>query len=126
VIPPRGRSYPAPPRRGAGGNAAAPSPADNPNYVGKIVVDSSPRQEMLNALRVSDWPTWGCEESEFPWHYDRTESCYVLQGSAVVTPDVVHGADEVVICAGDFCIFPRGMSCTWRVTAPIQKHYSFE
>ncbi len=27
--------------------------------------------------------------------------------------------------AGDMATFPAGMSCTWDVKAPIEKHYNF-
>jgi len=31
----------------------------------------------------------------------------------------------VEIEAGDYVIFPAGMSCTWDVTEAIDKHYNF-
>jgi len=34
--------------------------------------------------------------------------------------------EEVTIEPGDFIIFPKGLSCHWRVLKPIRKHYSFE
>lgn len=74
------------------------------------------------ALGVSRWPTWGCEVSNFPWSYDSTETCYVLKGRVVVTPD---GGPAVEIAAGDMATFPSGMSCTWDVKEPILKHYNF-
>ena len=32
-------------------------------------------------------PTWGCEVSSFPWSYDASETCLLLEGQVLVTPD---------------------------------------
>jgi uncharacterized cupin superfamily protein len=60
--------------------------------------------------------------SKFPWHYDAEETCYILEGEVVVTPD---GGEEVTVGEGDLVTFPEGMSCTWEVRKPIRKHYRF-
>ena len=57
----------------------------------------------------------------FPGHTVK-ESCYILDGKVIITTD--H--EEVTIELGDFIIFPKGLSCRWRVLKPIRKHYSFE
>jgi uncharacterized cupin superfamily protein len=45
---------------------------------------------------VRSWPTWGCEVSRFPWSYSENETCYVIEGHVIVTPD---GEDNcVVLC----------------------------
>jgi uncharacterized cupin superfamily protein len=77
---------------------------------------------LIHKRRVFDWGTWGCGVSKFPWHYDSTESCYVLEGKVTVTPE---NGEAVTIGKGDFVTFPAGMSCTWDVHEPIQKHYMF-
>lgn len=33
------------------------------------------------------WPTWGCGVSKFPWTYSDTETCYITEGTVVVTPE---------------------------------------
>ena len=34
--------------------------------------------------------------------------------------------EEIVnIRPGDFVIFPKGLSCTWTVSKPVRKYYSF-
>ena len=88
-----------------------------------IHVEHNPEQSKLKSLGVSDWAIWTKEASEFPWQYDAQETCYVLEGDVVVTPD---GGDPVEIGKGDLVTFPRGMSCTWKVRQPIKKHYRFE
>ncbi|HEY6838679.1 MAG TPA: cupin domain-containing protein, partial [Geobacteraceae bacterium] len=60
--------------------------------------------------------------SEFPWTYGMSETCYFLDGEAVVTPE---GGEPVCIGKGDLVIFPVGMSCTWHVQRPVRKHYRF-
>ncbi|HOK78353.1 MAG TPA: cupin domain-containing protein, partial [Verrucomicrobiota bacterium] len=37
-----------------------------------------PTQQELNSLGVSSWPIWTCGVSTFDWHYDETETCYLL------------------------------------------------
>lgn len=72
---------------------------------------------------VRDWPIWTCEASEFPWTYDSMEECLLLEGEVEVTPD---GGQPVSFGAGDFVTFPKGMSCFWKVTKPVRKHYDFK
>eukprot|EP01025_Chloroclados_australasicus_P046209 TRINITY_DN5098_c0_g1_i1.p2 TRINITY_DN5098_c0_g1~~TRINITY_DN5098_c0_g1_i1.p2 ORF type:complete len:128 (-),score=15.51 TRINITY_DN5098_c0_g1_i1:341-724(-) len=90
--------------------------------VSGITVDSNPSQEKLQSIGVFSWPTWGSPVDKFPWTYDDDETCYVLEGEVVVTPD---GGEPVEIKKGDFATFPKGMSCTWDVKKAISKHYKF-
>ena len=75
----------------------------------------------LDNMGILNWPIWTCEVSEFPWKYDAEESCLILEGEV----HVAAGSDTVQIKAGDFVIFPKGLSCVWKVTKPIRKHYQF-
>ena len=67
-------------------------------------------------------PTWGCEVSEFDWHYDSEESCILVEGEVTVTYD----GESVSFGAGDYVTFPKGLSCVWKVTKPVKKHYIFK
>ena len=67
-------------------------------------------------------PTWQCGVSKFDWHYDSSETCMLIDGRVSVTYD----GGSVSFGAGDYVIFPRGLSCVWDVTAPVKKHYIFE
>jgi uncharacterized cupin superfamily protein len=87
-----------------------------------IKVEHNPSEEQLASLGVTRWPIWEKETSEFPWHYADQETCYVLEGEVTVTPD---GGEPVLIQAGDLATFPEGMSCTWKITRDIRKHYRF-
>ncbi len=81
-----------------------------------------PDEALLDGHDVRSWPIWTCEASEFPWTYDARETCYILEGEVTVTPD---GGEPVTVGQGDLVTFPEGMSCTWKVTRPIRKHYRF-
>lgn len=89
----------------------------------QIQVTRTPDAQQLNELGVYDWPIWEKEASSFPWHYDARETCYLLAGDVVVTPD---GGEPVHIQAGDLVSFPAGMDCTWQIRAAVRKHYRFE
>ena len=68
------------------------------------------------------YPTWECEPSEFPWTYDDKEICLMVEGQVTVTTD----EGEVSFGAGDLVCFPAGLSCTWKVTERVRKHYTFK
>jgi uncharacterized cupin superfamily protein len=81
-----------------------------------------PGEEELKTLGVRYWPVWEKEVSEFLWEYDMEEVCFILSGGATITPET---GDTVTIVPGDLVTFPVGIKCTWRITAPIRKHYDF-
>lgn len=37
--------------------------------------------------KLKNNPTWGCEISEFDWHYDSEEICWLTEGEVTVTYD---------------------------------------
>ncbi|KAG7552621.1 hypothetical protein ISN45_Aa06g032190 [Arabidopsis thaliana x Arabidopsis arenosa] len=89
-----------------------------------ITIQKNPPESKLTQLGVRNWPKWGCPPSKFPWTYSAKETCYLLEGKVKVYP---NGSDEgVEIEAGDFVVFPKGMSCTWDVSVAVDKHYQFE
>ena len=77
----------------------------------------------LDAKGVFDWPIWEKEVSRFPWRYDADEACYILDGEAAITPGDARAA--VTVRAGDYVVFPVGLSCVWDITVAIRKHYNF-
>ncbi len=91
--------------------------------IADILVEHNPSPAKLDVMGVYDWPVWTKEVSTFPWSYDSKETCYVLEGEVVVTP---NGGQPVTIKRGDLAIFPAGMSCTWDIKAPIRKHYEID
>ena len=89
----------------------------------EITIEHNPSEERLEDLGVSSWPIWVKEASEFPWQYDAQETCYLLEGEVVVTPD---NGEPVEINKGDLVTFPKGMKCRWEIRKDVRKHYIFE
>ena len=86
----------------------------------RIVVTKPAKQE-LQKLGVTKWPIWTCEVSQFDWHYDDRETCYILEGSVVVT----GGGQTAEFGKGDLVVFPKGLDCVWDVRSAVRKHYKF-
>lgn len=87
-----------------------------------IIIERNPSGKRLEALGVFDWPIWEKEVSAFPWSYDAEETCYLLEGRVVVTPD---GGEPVQFGAGDLVVFPVGLRCSWNISKAVRKHYRF-
>ena len=77
-------------------------------------------EEKLKELGVASWSIWEKEVSKFPLDFGMTESAYLLEGEIHVTP---QGGEKVVIKAGDFVVFPKGMKSQWEVVKQLKKHY---
>lgn len=88
----------------------------------EIKVMNNPPRELLEGLGVERWPIWEHEAATFPWSYDSEETCLLLEGEVVVTPD---GGEPVSFGAGDLVTFPAGISCTWEIRRAVRKHYTF-
>jgi len=71
---------------------------------------------------MSTKPVWGCGVSEFDWYYDSEETCLLLEGEVTISFE----GGSVSIVAGDYVVFPKGLSCVWKVSKPVQKHYIFK
>jgi uncharacterized cupin superfamily protein len=81
-----------------------------------------PDKAKLESMNVFSWPVWEKEKSVFDWHYDETETCYILEGKVRVEPK--DGA-PVEFGPGDMVSFPEGMDCVWKISVPVKKHYRF-
>lgn len=88
----------------------------------KITIEHNPDEARLSELEVMRWPIWQKGVSTFPWTYDDSETCYLLEGDVIVAP--TEGA-AVRIKKGDLVTFPAGLSCTWEILKPVSKHYAF-
>lgn len=88
--------------------------------MGQILVEHDVSPAKLDMIGVYDWPVWSKEVSVFPWTYAAPETCYLLEGEAIVTP---NDGTPVRIAAGDLVRFPAGLSCTWDIRVPVHKHY---
>ena len=81
-----------------------------------------PTEEKLQKLDVKSWPIWEKGISEFPWEYDETETCYILEGEVVVTPD---NGKPVSFTKGDLVVFSSGLKCRWKINKAVRKYYKF-
>jgi uncharacterized cupin superfamily protein len=88
----------------------------------RIKVERHPREAKLKELGVSNWPIGTKEASEFPWTYDEPETCYFLEGEVTVTGD---NGETARLGPRDPVTFPPGLSCTWKITTAVKKHYRF-
>jgi len=87
-----------------------------------------------------DWDVWdstthtfdkkssplGTGEFFFDYADNYEERVIIIEGSATLTP--TGDGDKIKIInieAGDAVSFPQGFSCTWRVSAPMKKHYAY-
>ena len=86
----------------------------------QILLERNPSPAKLDVIGVYDWPIWRKEASVFPWTYDQQETCYVLRGRFIVTPD---GGDPQEFTRGDLITFPKGLSCTWEIVENVEKHF---
>ena len=81
-----------------------------------------PSEKRLLELNVKSWPIWEKGISEFPWEYDDTETCYIIEGDVIVTPET---GDPVRFGKGDLVVFQTGLKCTWKINSAVKKHYKF-
>jgi uncharacterized cupin superfamily protein len=81
-----------------------------------------PEEDELEVLGVDGWGVWEKEESVFDWSYSDPETCYILEGRAVVE---TKDGDTVEFKAGDLVTFPAGLECTWSIKERIRKRYAF-
>jgi len=86
-----------------------------------ITIEHNVSPAKLDVLYVDDWPVWNKEISEFDWQYDSNETCYIVEGKAIVTPE---NGEPVTIETGDMVNFPKGLKCAWKIIEPIEKHYT--
>lgn len=87
----------------------------------RIEIDQ-PDKEDLEEMDVFSWPIWEHDEDKFEWYYDQTENCYIVEGEVTVTTEF----ESVILKAGDYVSFPKGLESVWDIHSAIKKHYSFE
>lgn len=85
----------------------------------KIIV-KKPTDEEKNFMKKQS--VWCCEPSTFDWFYDSEEHCILIEGDVTVT----HEGGSASFSAGDYVIFPKGMSCVWEVREAVRKYYIFK
>ena len=91
--------------------------------VNQIIVENNPTQARLDALSVSNWPTWQKEVSTFDWTFPEQEIAYILEGECVIT---ATGGAPISFGKGDLVTFPAGTKASWQVIQPLHKHYQLD
>ena len=51
----------------------------------RISLHHDPNREYLADLGVYNWPIETVEVSEFPMHYEEKETCFLIEGEAIVS-----------------------------------------
>ena len=64
-------------------------------------------------------PIWECDVSEFDWYFENEEICLFIEGEVIVS----YEGGSASISAGDYVVFPKGLSCVWKVSKPVKKYY---
>lgn len=83
------------------------------------VIIRKPTEQEINEMKKQ--PIWECEPKTFPWYYDETETCLIIEGHVKVKVN-----NEIYeFQGGDLVIFPKGLSCEWEVLKKVRKHYKF-
>ena len=88
-----------------------------------ITIEHHVTPAKLDVLYVDDWPTWSKGISEFDWTYDKKETCYIIEGKAIITPEV---EEPITIEEGDMVFFPQVMKCKWKIIEALEKNYIIE
>jgi len=83
------------------------------------VIVRKPTEEEVAAMKSN--PVWSCKASEFEWFYDSQETCLIIEGEVTVK----FGSKSVSFAAGDYVVFPKGLSCVWQVKKAVKKYYEF-
>jgi len=87
-----------------------------------MIAVKKPSNDFLKKNQIESWPIWEKEASEFSWEYDEKETCYILEGEVIVTPEK---GNPVKFGKGDLVVFPEGMKCRWKINKAVRKHYKF-
>jgi hypothetical protein len=82
-----------------------------------------PKEQTLASLKINTWSPWKCEPSTFNWEYFDDETCYILEGKAII--DSAKG-ERVEITKGDLVFLPKGLKCRWQVLEKVKKVYKLE
>ncbi|KAJ8467810.1 hypothetical protein OPV22_030362 [Ensete ventricosum] len=90
-----------------------------------ITVEKNIPQRRLEELGINSWLKWGCPPGRYPIKFEAEETCYLVKGKVEVYFMGSSGSECMEISGGDFVTFPKGLSCIWVVSAPVDKYYKF-
>lgn len=88
------------------------------------VLAGAPRFRTWNRYESADGHVfcgvWECTPGKWRVTYDEWESCTLLEGRSVVTPD---GGEPVVLGPGDTMVLEPGFAGAWEVVETTRKTY---
>jgi uncharacterized cupin superfamily protein len=85
-----------------------------------IAIERKHSIERLGRTEAGDWRIWIKEPGEFTRYYGEDETCYLLEGAAVIIRDAGH---MLKIEKGDLISISAGTSCRWKIQESIQALY---
>ena len=91
-------------------------------YLLEIQIQKSFPEQTISGMGIKSWPLRSCEKSTFTWSYSKKESCLLLEGDVMVTPD---GGEPVKFGADDLVEFSEGLLFMWEVQKAVRKYYKF-
>ncbi len=86
-----------------------------------VLIEHDPSPMKLEVLGVEDWPVCNDAVSLQEKSYDQTETTFIIQGRAEITP---RDGKTVIINAGDLVTFLPDACCMWNITEAMERHYS--
>ena len=86
----------------------------------KVLITSPCRASIIIQYGIKNWPIWECEPSNFSWQYREKEICFITEGEAEIT---TKSGESYLIKAGDLVEFPEGLTCEWKITKSLKKHF---
>ena len=85
-----------------------------------VLIEHDPSPMKLEVLGVEDWPVCNDAVSLQEKTYDQTESTFIIQGRAEITP---RDEKTIVINPGDLVTFLPETCCMWNITEAMERHY---
>jgi len=71
---------------------------------------------------IKQWDTWEKEPCTFDHDQQKTESFYILEGSATLNTET---DSDVKIAPGDLVTVDKDQIVNWQVHEAVRKHYIF-
>ncbi len=85
-----------------------------------ILLEHDPSPMKLEVLGVEDWPICNDAVSLQEKVYAQTETTFIVQGRAEITP---QEGKPIIVSGGDLVTFLPGARCTWAITEAVVRHY---
>ena len=85
-----------------------------------LKIEYKPSENILKELKVSTWPIWAKDPSEFDREYEMPETCFFFEGEANLIPE---DGDPVEIKSGTLLSIPAQFKCRWVISKELKMRY---